>query len=66
MPIHRTYKGRVVTRISRVPSGVRLTFANTQPGERHERVVVSQHDWKLHGTEQFVESPSERSTQVKV
>ena len=64
MPIHRTYKGLPVTRISRTPSGVLLTFANERPGERHEKTTITQEEWKLHGTEQFVknEASVERRT----
>ena len=65
MPIRRTYKGRVVTRIQWTPHGVELTFANERPGERHERRVVSQDDWKLHGTERYEATPSERQSQGK-
>lgn len=65
MPIRRTFKGRVVTRIQRTRAGVELTYANERPGERHEREVVSQNDWKLHGTEIYEATPSERQSQEK-
>ncbi len=54
--ILKWYQGRPVQRMSGTADGnILLTFFNTRPGERKERLVVSQADWKNYGSEEYCE-----------
>lgn len=58
MAIQYAYMGKPVVRIRRVRDGVLLTFPNKKLGNKHPRMVVSQEDWKLHGSKKIVDRPA--------
>lgn len=54
--ILKCYQGRPVQRMSCTADGnILLTFFNTRPGKRKERLVVSQADWMKYGSEEYFE-----------
>lgn len=67
MPVVKTYKGRIVTRMSRVSGGkLLLTFANANVGDRHERLTITEDDWRHNGTSTYTKVRPEREPQANV
>lgn len=56
MPILITYDGRPVKRRRRLPTGeLSLTFKSVTPGDRGEKLLVTQADWLKYGREEYFE-----------
>jgi hypothetical protein len=53
MPLLITFRGRPVRRRRRIGKGLRLVLANTIPGEKSERLLVTQSEWDEHARNQF-------------
>jgi hypothetical protein len=54
MPLLITFRGRPVKRRRRVRSGLRLVMVNCFPGQRCERLFVTEAEWSQHSQEQFL------------
>lgn len=50
------YRTRPVEFREQVKGGIRLTYANTAPGQKKVREVVTQEDWDRYGVETRVNS----------
>lgn len=61
MPLHITYKGRVVVHREKSKGGLLLKLQALKPGERGEYVTVSEADWQQHGRENYLEKKPTRS-----
>jgi hypothetical protein len=47
----KRYRGKVVKRMRRAPSGILLRLLSSAPGVRGAELVITQDEWKKHGTE---------------
>ncbi len=61
MPVVRTYKGTPVVHVKRVRKGIRLTLANSRPGEVHPRMIITQEEWKRDVKTRYVEPPKKEA-----
>ena len=64
MPVVRTYKGTPVVHVKRVREGIRLTLANSQPGEVHPRKVITQEEWKRDVETRYVDSRPKKEAAI--
>ena len=60
MPVLVTYQGRPVKRRHRRGEDLRLILVHPTPGERGERLVVSQTLWQQHGRVEIVATMPDR------
>jgi hypothetical protein len=63
MPLHVTYKGRVVVHRQAIAGGLKLKLQAERSGDRGVYVEVTEAEWKQFGSEQYLtEKPKRPAT----
>ena len=60
VPLHVTYRGRVVVSRRNVDAGLLLKLRSSTPGDRAEYVTVTDAEWKTHGKEEYLDKKPPR------
>lgn len=54
MPLIKKFRSRPVKRMSKVNNGILLIFYSPVAGERGDRQVITQEEWDVHGSTEYV------------